>query len=796
MKLRAYVGAVAKLSRLRSGVWWTFPIATVAVLLTLSSSILTRSDLTPEANRILNFGGQDTAVYFNEYVPTTDEGFDLSDSIAELRRASGNTVCAEINAFVQADSRSGQTFTYREFDDSCGPEAWGYVLSTGRWPAGPGEIVVTEATGLRLGQVVRGATPDELHVVGVVSNLIALRSQVLIAASGTWRSWDWPDAASSFPRLSATVIAYTTAESPDDVASFYGARAQDDPRAALIEVATLGSSGQPNLDRFPFLYLWIAVPLAMLSALLGLGLRGRYLTSRNALLRAQGVTPRISATIVQLSTFVPMVVAAALGVVTGWLIGFGITPIVAWIGGRIAGPVQAPLDPVLRMVSGVVLAWIASFAAAIVRSSVSHRSAMADGAVSRSTTRQVFAIFVSGIAVFLLVAVQDVLVVIASTMLFIVVLSLVAPELVLWLSRIFDRGSPANRLAWRRVSRRPVVAALGVTAAAFAFGPVVAFGVILASDIAYQNDAARLPPSEGQALYYLSNDSEIDELVTQLVSSQAGSDSSIVYLPTLQTPDGGGVVATAEGFGVVEAVASVADLELLIRAPLSADAADALESGGVVWSPEYEGTTIWTYGGETLQPLSVDGAVTESFDERWARSSAGFILQSTADDLGLDSVDGVLVFGGINDAEADAIGDALINQGIDPSIVRTYRAEDPYAITPFQWGLIGSAGLVGIGILAATMRGSANALRVQSPAMLALGAPREWLGRVYLREGAATLLVGVVLGGVGSSLIAAIGLAQLGLEATVPFLFIGLYLLTLIVGLALVGLLEFARVRK
>lgn len=796
MKLRAYVRAVAKLSRLRSGVWWTLPIVTVTVLLTLSSSILTRSDLTTEANRILNFGGQDTAVYFNEYIPTTEEDFDLSGSTAELRGASGNTVCTEINAFVQADSRSGQTFSYREFDDSCSPRAWGYELSTGRWPEGPGEIVVTEATGLRLGQVVQGATPDELRVVGIVSNLIALRSQVLIAATGTWRSWDWPSAASSFPRLSATVIAYTTEGSADVVANFYGARAQDDPRAALIEVATLGSSGQSNLDRFPFLYLWIAVPLTMLSALLALALRGKYLTSRNALLRSQGITPRLSATIVQLSAFVPMVVAAALGVVAGWLIGFGITPIVEWIASRVAGPVQAPLDPILRTLSGVLLAWVASFVAAILRSSATGRRAVADGAVSRSTTRQVVAIFVAGISVFLLVAVRDVISVIASTMLFVVVINLTAPEIVLWLSRIFDRGSPGNRLAWRRVSLRPAVAAMGLTAAAFAFGPVVGFSVILSSNIAYQNDTARLPPSEGQALYYLSNDSEIDELVTRLVVSQAGSDSSIVYLPMLQTPDGGGVVATAEGFGALEAVATVADLENLLGAPLSDESVDVLESGGVVWGPEYEGTTIWTYGGETLQPLSVDGAVTESFDERWARSSAGFILQSTADDLGLDFVGGVLVFGGIDDAEANAIGDALISQGIDPSIVRTYRAEDPYAITPFQWGLIGSAGLVGIGVLAATMRGSANALRLQSPALLALGAPREWLGRVYLREGVATLLVGVVLGGVGSSLIAAIGLAQLGLEMTVPFLFIGLYLLTLMVGLALVGLLEFARVRK
>lgn len=159
------------------------------------------------------------------------------------------------------------------------------------------------------------------------------------------------------------------------------------------------------------------------------------------------------------------------------------------------------------------------------------------------------------------------------------------------------------------------------------------------------------------------------------------------------------------------------------------------------------------------------------------------------------SVGGVLVFGGVDEDEATSIGDALIEQGVDPSVVRTFRAEDPYAITPFQWGLIGSAGLLGVGILAATMRGSANALRLQSPALLALGAPREWLGRVYLREGAATLSVGVVLGGIGSLLMTTIGLAQLGLEVTVPFLFLGLYLLTLLVGLALVALLEFARVR-
>lgn len=799
MKIRAYLNAARRLSRSRSGVWWTLPVAAVGVLLTLSYSTLTRADFTPSADKVFNYGGMNTAVFFNGYVSTIEGEFRLTSSIEELQQVSGNAVCAEINAIVQADARSGDIYSYREFVPPCSPDAWGYTLTAGRWPTGPGEVVATSATGLTVGEAVRGTTPEDLLVVGVASNPSATRSQTLIAGSGTWRSWGWPEVSAAFPRLSATVIAYTTTDRSEEVVDFYRDQNEVSPLSETIDISPYGETGESNVDRFPFLYQWIAVPLAALATLIALGLRGRYLSSREYLLKLQGISPRVSAVIAQASTLIPIAVATISGVIVGWLLSYGSTAIVEWIAGRAAGPMQLPADQSSRMIIGVGVVWVTALVVAAEKYSFAGRVSItipnADN-VSHSTLRQVLAIFTIGVAIFLLFVVRDVTVIIGSMFLVIVALALIAPELVLRVSRTFDRGSPGNKLAWRRVSQRPIVAAMGVTAAAIAFGPIIGLGIIISSDIAEQNNSARLPPAAGQAMYYLSDDDDVNAKVVDLMSSRTGSDQSLVYLPTIQTADGGGVVASAEGFGAVEAIASVKDLETLLGAPVSTEAAAILEAGGVLWGPEYSEAVLWAFAGDSLRPIGVYGATTEQFEERWARSSAGFILQSTAESLGFTLTDAVAVFGGVSEAEADSIGDELIDQGLDSSLVRTYRPEDPYSVSPFQWGLVGLIGFIGVGLLAAAMRGSVDSLRRQSPGLVALGAPRGWLGRVYLREGAATLLIGVVLGGASSIAVAIAGIVQLGIGVVVPYVLVGIYLMLLFLGLVAIGLFGFARIRS
>lgn len=799
MRTRAWINAIYRLSRWRSGFWWTLPVAVVGLVLTVAYSTLTRSDLTPAADRVFNYGGSNIAIYFNEYVPTTQEDFTLASAIDELDALSANTPCAEINSIVQADARSGEVFSYREFASACPPENWGFELVVGRWATGPGEVVATQASNFSTGDTIEGSTPENLTVVGIATNSNALRSQTLIAGSGTWRSWGWPEVAAAFPRLSATVVAYATADGAEEIRQFYTAKSVDSPAAGSIDIAEAGTGQSSILTRFPFLYSWIALPLAALATILALALRGRYISSRTMLLGAQGLSPLSARAIVQFSTFVPLIIACATGILAGWFVSVLGTPIVEWIAGRTPGPLQIPIDPAYRLAIGLLFVLVLMFAITLGGSLSTRRSPRsAGGSLIRksATARQCAAIFATGLAIFTIFVVSDVSVIIGAMFLMITAIALVSPELVVTLSRIFSGESPASKLAWRRVSQRPLVAAMAVTAAAIAFGPVVGLGIVISSDISEQNSAARLPPRDGQAMYYLSDDDNVNEQVVDIVSSTSGPDFTVVSLPSVQAEGGGGVVASPDGFGAVEAIADVAALETLLGSTVSAAGKAVLEEGGVLWGPEYSGNVLWAYVGDSLSPIEVSASSTEALEERWARWSAGFILQSTASDIGLQTVDSLTVFGGVSDAEAEAIGASLANSGLDPSLVRTYRPSDPFAVSPFQWGLIGTIGTVGVALLGAAMRGSVVSLRGQNPGLLALGTPRGWLGRVYLMEGAVTLVAGVLLGGFTAIGVALLGLAQLGIAIVVPFAYIGGYMVLLALALSAIGLFGLRRIRS
>ncbi|MGK2853947.1 MAG: hypothetical protein ACSLE3_07565 [Microbacteriaceae bacterium] len=742
----------------------------------------------------------DTAVYFNDYVPTAEAEFPMSEAIDELSEASGSSACGEINSIMQTDTRDGQTYSYREFQEPCIPDQWGYSLSDGRWPDAPGEVVVSPATGLTDGAILQGLAPGDLTVVGQVVNPHATRALTLLAASGTWRSWDWPAASSAFPRLSATVIGYTTSDDYQALANSYHARADSDPSASSLEVANFAVRGAPVVEKMPYLYGWVAVPVAILAAALGLALRARYSGERRRLLIEQGLAPRSAARVVHGAEVIALVPASIGGVLTGWLVGYAAGPVAAWIAGHEPSPMPLPWDPLVRVVGGTIIVWLSVLIASQIgqhgdRSADGVR-ASGEGARSFATVRHLLAVAGAGMGVFLALSIRDVSIIFAILLLWVVALGLVSPELVTWIVKRFPTRNPASRLAWRRVAERPTAAAVAVMAAALTVGPVIAMATLLASDIAAQNENARTPPREGQALYYLAGDEGTDSRITTMVTEIAGDDASVVAVSTPQTANGDGIVASSGGLGAVDVISSVDDLEVLLGGPVSDGARRVLKDGGILWNPEYGEPQVWTIGAASTTAIPLTGAVSEAFEERWARSTAGFMLEATAESRDLTVVDSLLVFGGLTSEEARQVGDELVRQGFDGSLVRTFRPDDPYSVTPFQLGLIGVLGVVGVAMITSSTRGSVDSLRKQNAGLIALGIPRSWLGRVFLRETGVTLLLGVVAGVAISIVTTLLGLLQLGIGIAVPVVPTVIYLIALSLTLLTIGAMGFARIRS
>ncbi|WP_454129379.1 hypothetical protein [Microbacterium aurum] len=784
-----------RLARPRSGIWWTLPVLVLTLVLTLVYVVLVRMEWSAADAREYRFGGSDTAVYFNALVPTTQASFTLTDAVAEVSALTGSEACAEVRAITQTDTRDSNTYAYREFQTPCAAQAWGYELVSGRWAAAPGEVVATPATRLNEGDILEGLTPGVLTVVGIASTPHAINARALLAAPGTWRSWDWPSASTAFPHLSATVVAYLNTPDSDALAAAFAARASTDPAAASVVVDSLAVTGRTVIDRMPYLYLWVAAPIGALAAGIALALRAKFSTDRRRVLLAQGTAPRQAIAVIRLAELVMLAPALIVGLLTGWALGTLAAPVIPQIIGHQASATPPAWDPLVRLTLGVGIVWGLLFLRSMFRRTRHPDTRPARSLGLSRTWRFSLAGLLALAGVALTATAQDVSFIFAAVLLLVGAIGLVAADGLTLVAARVRHGRADTRLAWRRIADRPAGSALAATAAALTVGPVIAMMVLLTSDIAAQNEQERLPPRQDQALYYPTSDEAVNARIVALVTEAAGEDVSVVTVSAPMTRDGQGIVATPDGFGSIETVTSVNALNDLLGAPVPDGASTVLEGGGILWNDSHSGLTAWTVGAGAQETVTFAAELSLPFERRWANSTAGFILDETATSLDLILDPNAIAFSGVTEEDAQAIGDALVQAGYDGSLVRTYRAEDPFTVTPFQLGLLAAVGVVGVALFAIAVRGIADALRRQSTSLIALGVPRTWLARVFTREAGTLLLLGVTAGTVLSGCITAIGILQLGISVEAPLAPIAAYLFGILVLFATLGAIGFTRVR-
>lgn len=792
MRTSATWRAAARLTRRRSGLWWAVPVVLVTAALTFSFSVLTQMQLSDADFRVSQFGGADVAVSFNEAVPTTEAEFGATAALAQLAELAGSPPpCGTLTTFLQAAPDSHTHYGYREFIGECDATDWGDRLVEGHWPSRPGDVVVSRETGLTPGSVLSGTTPGQLTVTGVFVNDHATRAQRLTAAPGTWRSWDWPDTKVGFPRLSAVLAAYLTGVDVDELRDVLAAQGGE------VLVTTATERGKTQLEQSPFLYLWIATPLALLATSIALGLRTRFTSTRRALLVQQGIGPLRAARIVHLASLLVIVLAGLTGLLLGWASGSASGALVTWFVGHKPSPAPPPWDPLVRIVLAEVALVCAVLIGSQYRAKRAERPSMAAAARPKHPlVRWIGALACITLAVSIVATIDAIQSFFAVVLLLVLALGLLMPEAIDMLLGIVRSRRPVVRLARARLREHSGTASLIAAAAAFTVGPVVAMMALLGSSVANDNANARMPPREGQATYTPFGDAEATgPLVTEVMDEVVGTKLTVVKLSAVRDDAGRSLTATSDGLGIVTLVDSVDDLDTVLGTPVSAHARTVLESGGVLWNTKHSGREAWIADRTSPQRIELPDAVAEDYEERWARSGAGFILTSTAQAHDLPVVPQMWVFGGLTPADTAEVGDALVARGVDGTLVRTYRAGDPFHVSPYQLGLIALLGLIGVVVIATAIRGSVASLIGQSRELIAIGMPRGWLGRVFLVECALPIGWGMAAGTLVSLVATAVGIVRVRVPVDVPIVPIAAYLVGLLVILTVMSAVALRRIR-
>lgn len=759
MNARLLLRTSLHLARPRQGLAWLAPIIVVVAIIVLLHALLARVVLPVAGQVALDHGGHEATLHLGS-LAVTDPGGTIASALHEARSADPEA-CASINAILPRLTESNRTTALVE-STPCEPASFGWTLADGRWPERPGEIAVSAATGWQIGQTLpSGLLPDDTSVVAIVENRWSTHGHAIIAAPGTWESFGWPEVSHRFPQLSATLALHTTIDNAEGLAA-----GRSDPDGVVF-VETPGvrrslSETQPIVYNLPALALGATVTALILA------LRGRVRGSRRMLLVSQGVSPRAATGAAHLADLWALCAAAAAGVALGMALSLPAGLVLRQITGHDLSNVPLPVDPILRgVLPGLGLALLYGLGQAY----VAGRPPRPADAEPRSTTaRHIAAIVLTGGTALLVAAPFDLAAVVGAVLLATIVLALLGPDVVGRMVRMIRPRHATSRLAMRRVQRTPGPAAAMLAAAAVAVGPGVALLTIATTQLAIDNANARIPPSAGQVLYYPSG-TTTDDLVARVIGQVAPDAQPIDVFPA-SGPDGQQYLGEDGGFGMVSALGSVHDLELLLATTMDRDATEVLDAGGVLWTGQDHGPRLVTDAGDVPLPASMAVDV----DERWSRGSEGFMLLGGPAQVQANPEAAVMVYVGLSEQQISQIPDALAAEGLDRGLVRTPRPEDVHVFDPLITTVVVGLALLGTALLVGAARGRVATLRRQASDLAAIGVPRRWTARSLLAECGPTLVAGALAGIAVSAAVTAAGLARLGFAPALPMAAVGIYL--------------------
>ncbi|MCG8656669.1 MULTISPECIES: ABC transporter permease [unclassified Yimella] len=686
---------------------------------------------------------------------------------------------------------SGAPTEFTEFlerDWRSNPLPGRFVLTSGRMPQAPGEVVVTHATS---GHVANGTLSvlsgtARLSVVGIVDDRYTRKSQILAAPGTAARFSDATLAA--FPTLSGLTAVYWDGDSIDRVTSALApivARVTGQQRPAVVRNLSAATTSRAEsvarpaptfTHRFPLIGWVLVAGLPLVAGIAAAGSARRHLHRRTLTLRSVGVDRRTAIT----GLGVALTLSTLLWVTVGTIIGVALAALLRVVIAQTWA--YQPLAP-LRLPTGSVLVAASCAVAGVVMTALPGlgatpaRRASSAGASWLTFLRRVTA--AAGCAAVIALAVstnttKESMILVGACL---GVAVLVMPDLVPLILRRVPEGAPSQRLAVRQLRADSSRAQAAILTLVVAVAVPVAFFTLVSTVTHAGNDARVATVPRGQIMVS-DGQSGIGAPSTDVVNVVRANlpAARTVVLGAASGAAGPVAIENAPAMGVWT-VNGPADAERLIGSPLTEAQRVTLDRGGIlVWDDKPAGTrrlTSWaqtTSGPDGAHVAAVVDATPAVIDPSWQRNASGLITRAGLERHGLRSDGGLVVFTGVSDGDAQAVARDVVARGIDISQVVVH--EEPNSVVvplAFTLAAIMLAAVVGFTALV-LFRGQARTMSRYLASLVAIGLTPVWVGRVLLRQAVIICVVGTLIGAaIGVASVIAFSRAHQGLPLVVPW---------------------------
>jgi hypothetical protein len=737
----------ARAGAARSAAAW---LGAVAALLVLTFTVLGALGLSRSQLAERELGPFDASVQLPVAL-TTDTAL-VEDAASTLRAQGASATSWDLTSLdVRVRGAADELLVFHESDWSR-HDLTRYTLTEGDWPREPGQVLVSEAVmplvaGSHL-TVFSGAT--EFEVVGTARDAFAEDGRFLLAAPGTWASQDWEQISRAYPNAAATAIVYWTgvpaAAGVEALAWFVPEADRPSMAISLTDRAQILAMPEASLvGTYPTAFVVPSILFPVLISALALISGERRLRRSMGILRMIGVNRR-SATIGALgATSALVILASALGVAIGAIVGFVARPVVAWLAPQPLSPYQAPVSAGMQIVALVALTVVVVLLALTIaqrRVRAATLTAFRLPPRAMTFTRQLALALAAVAVVWSAVMVEDLFdsIILAATSTLLVILA--TPTLVRWsCSRLRETG-PVRRLAKRQLQDNSTRVTAAVALVVAAVGPALAMLTLISSVQATTSEqlASRVPPDqlliESSSLFTAPPAEVVD------IARNAMPAASAHQLYALGA-EGSMVTFSKDGLGIVRAVDGPQDAAVLCDG-LDDNALAALQGGGVlVIKGTSTSASIPLWEGPASPTAELDAA--SAACPGWSKSTAAITLVKTAQQLGLTVSPSAWLLAPVTREESEQVVAAVEAQGYPAALLTFDAGLQSVKIPVAAWAAVAVTCLLALIGITLSARNQAHALRSYEPGLRALGLGRGWTQSVLRREILTTTSIGLAL---------------------------------------------------
>jgi hypothetical protein len=677
----------------------------------------------------------------------------------------------------------GRSVLVREGPWSEEPFPERYILTDGRWPEKPSEVVVAipnhagsasqvgEDLGLFSGRM-------NLRVVGIANDRYGDEGRgTLLTGAGTWAQVDRTVSQAFVDVLTYPVI-YWDGTRLRHVQRVLADHLESlDSGASSLEVRTRVSESlvwAPNLiadapdawtEENPTAYALPSIALPMLATLAGLGGCLRHLRRRTQQLTSLGL-PRTRALTAGMGAFTAyQVLALAAAVGLGTLFALGIRYVMGPLHDQPLSPLVLPSDPLVRALLGV-LAGLLLGAVVLARQTRSAqpfptrertKGSARRWRISPTDVRHVLAAASFGGAIMTL----PTIVAPTQAMLFAGFVTagcmLLAPEQLGLALRLLGEDRPTPRITRRYLSLERIRSSAAVAMLTAVFAAGTGYVSLVSTMVATLDDRQRPDVLSGQVLI-ADRGTPVVPPPTGTLQLARGSNALEaarevpLYYSLSGSPDDPDTVQALLDGAFVMAVESIRDAELLLGRPLPKAQRALLGDGGMIeWSEGLakgqaapsDATLTFTNGSPTVMLESIETSFPRA---SWRSGKKGLMLRAEALKAGLPLSPGAVMFAPVTDAAAARLVREVEQAGLDPRVVQAYR-EPPRPIPPVPL----AATAIGLAILSVmmTLAESGSRIRNMRPLLAQLdsiGIPPGWVIRAIATQQGIIVGLGAVVG--------------------------------------------------